>query len=188
MLLVHGILGLCSVDYLDPPNVDLERLLNISLVPVPKREQEAMRWQQLVNLDPTQLMKHDSLAHLIPGTTHLGRTPSTYEPPPDSYVTAARAAVCRKLSGTLVFPNAPEEVPNVVHALAIGNGTAVSDNTLWGTCGVHSCWVLHPVHGCLERILMQTRVQSVVRGSAPGGGRELRVYPKPATGNEGMSE
>ena len=114
-----------------PPNVDLERLLkDLSLVPVAESEQEAV--QRLVDLELAQLMKHDSLAHSIPGTAHPGGTPSTYEPPPDSYVTAAKAAVHRELAGTLGFPNAPEEeVRNVVRALAVGDDAAVDENASW---------------------------------------------------------
>ncbi len=114
-----------------PPNVDLERLLNdLSLVPPPEGEQEAV--QRLIDLELAQLMKHDSLAHLIPGTAHPGGTPSTYEPPPDAYVAEAKAAVHRELAGTLGFPNAPEEqVRNAVRALAVGDDAAVDESASW---------------------------------------------------------
>ena len=114
-----------------PPNVDLERLLNdLSLVSPPEGEQEAV--QRLVDLELAQLMKHDSLAHLIPGTAHPGGTPSTYEPPPDAYVAAAKAAVHRELAGTLGFPDAPEEqVRNAVRALAVGDDAAVDESASW---------------------------------------------------------
>ena len=75
-------------------------------------------------------MKHDSLAHLIPGTAHPGGTPSNYEPPPDAYVAVAKAAVHRELAGTLGFPNAPEEqVRNAVGALTIGDDAAAVDES-----------------------------------------------------------
>ncbi len=114
-----------------PPNVDLERLLNdLSLVPPPEGEQEAV--QRLIDLEVTQLMKHDSLAHSIPGTAHPGGTPSTYEPPPDAYVAAAKAAVHRELASTLGFPDAPEEqVRNAVRALAVGDDAAVDESASW---------------------------------------------------------
>ncbi len=114
-----------------PPNVDLERLLNdLSLVPPPEGEQEAVR--RLIDFELTQLMKHDSLAHSIPGTAHPGGTPSTYEPPPDAYVAAAKAAVHRELAGALGFPNAPEEqVRNAVRALAVGDDAAVDESASW---------------------------------------------------------
>lgn len=114
-----------------PPNVDLERLFNdLSLVPPPEGEQEAV--QRLIDLELAQLMKHDSLAHSIPGTAHPGGTPSTYEPPPDAYAAAAKAAVHRELAGTLGFPNAPEEqVRNAVRALAIGDDAAVDESASW---------------------------------------------------------
>jgi len=112
-----------------PPNVDLERLLNdLSLVPRHEEEQEAV--QRLIDRELAQLMTHDSLAHSIPGTAHPGGTPSTYEPPPDAYVAAAKAAVHRELAGTLGFPNAPEEqVRNAVRALAVGDDAATVDES-----------------------------------------------------------
>ena len=114
-----------------PPNVDLERLFDdLSLVPPPEGEHEAV--QRLIDLELAQLMKHDSVAHLIPGTAHPGGTPSTYEPPPDAYVAAAKAAVHRELAGTLGFPNAPEEqVRNAVRALAVGDDAAVDESASW---------------------------------------------------------
>ena len=115
-----------------PPNVDLERLLNdLSLVPPPPEgEQEAV--QQLIDLELAQLMKHDTLAHSIPGTANPGGTPSNYEPPPDAYVAAAKAAVHRELAGTLGFPDAPEEqVRNAVRALAVGDDAVVDESASW---------------------------------------------------------
>ncbi|KAI0003313.1 Cc.Cdc5 protein [Russula compacta] len=114
-----------------PPNVDLERLLkDLSLVPAPEGEQEAV--QRLIDLELAHLMQHDSLVHSIPGTAHPGGTPSSYEPPPDGYVAAAKAAVHRELAGTLGFPDAPEEqVRNVVRALSVGDDAAVDESASW---------------------------------------------------------
>jgi pre-mRNA-splicing factor CDC5/CEF1 len=113
-----------------PPNVDLERLFNdLTLVPPPEGEEAV---QRLIDLELAQLMKHDSLAHLIPGTAHPGGTPSAYEPPPDAYVAAAKAAVHRELAGTLGFPNAPEEqVRSAMSALAVGDDAAVDESASW---------------------------------------------------------
>ncbi|KAI0253901.1 pre-mRNA splicing factor component-domain-containing protein [Lactifluus subvellereus] len=114
-----------------PPNVDLERLLKeLSLVPAPETEQEAT--QRLVDVELVRLMQHDSLQHPIPGTAHPGGTPSTYEPPPDAYVAAAKAAVHRELAGALGFPDAPEEqVRNAVRVLAVGDEDAVDESASW---------------------------------------------------------
>jgi pre-mRNA-splicing factor CDC5/CEF1 len=114
-----------------PPNVDLERLLkDLSLVPAPESEQEGV--QRLIDLELAHLMQHDSLVHSLPGTAHPGGTLSTYEPPPDSYVAAAKAAVHRELAGTLGFPDAPEEqVRNAVRALAVGDEAAVDESASW---------------------------------------------------------
>jgi len=114
-----------------PPNVDLGRLLkDLSLVPPPNGEQEDV--QRLIDAELAHLMQHDSLVHAIPGTAHPGGTPSTYEPPPDAYVAAAKAAVHRELAGTLGFPDAPEEqVRNAVRALSIGDDAAVDETASW---------------------------------------------------------
>ena len=114
-----------------PPNVDLERLLkDLSLDPAPEGEQEAV--QRLIDFELAHLMQHDSLIHSIPGTAHPGGTPSTYEPPPDAYVAAAKAAVHRELAGTLGFPDAPEgQVRNVVRALSVGDDAAVDESASW---------------------------------------------------------
>jgi pre-mRNA-splicing factor CDC5/CEF1 len=114
-----------------PPNVDLERLLkDLSLVPAPEGEQEAA--QRLIDLELAHLMRHDSLAHSIPGTAHPGGTPSTYEPPPDAYVAAAKAAVHRELAGTLGFPNVSEEqARDAVRALAVGDDAPVDESASW---------------------------------------------------------
>ena len=114
-----------------PPNVDLERLLkDLSLVPASETEQEAA--QRLVDLELAQLMQHDSLQHPIPGTAHPGGTLSTYEPPPDAYVAAAKAAVHRELAGALGFPDAPEEqVRNAVRVLAGGDEDAIDESASW---------------------------------------------------------
>ncbi|KAI0303450.1 Cc.Cdc5 protein [Multifurca ochricompacta] len=114
-----------------PPDVDLERLLkDLSLVPAVETEQEAV--QQLIDVELARLMRHDSLAHPIPGTAHPGGTPSTYEPPADAYVAAAKAAVHRELAGTLGFPDAPEEqVRNAVKALVVGDDGTVDESASW---------------------------------------------------------
>ena len=114
-----------------PPNVDLERLLkDLSLVPASETEQEAA--QRLVDLELAQLMQHDSLQHPIPGTAHPGGTLSAYEPPPDAYVAAAKAAVHRELAGALGFPDAPEEqVRNAVRVLAGGDEDAIDESASW---------------------------------------------------------
>jgi pre-mRNA-splicing factor CDC5/CEF1 len=114
-----------------PPNVDLERLLkDLSLVPAHEGEQEAV--QRLIDLEIAQLMKHDSLAHSIPGTAHPGGTLSTYEPPPDTYVAAAKAAIHHELASALGFPNVPEEqARNAVRALSVGDDAAVDESASW---------------------------------------------------------
>ncbi|KAI9510380.1 pre-mRNA splicing factor component-domain-containing protein [Russula earlei] len=128
-----------------PPNVDVERLLkDLSLVPSPEGEHEAV--QRLIDVELAHLMQHDSLTHPIPGTAHPGGTPSTYEPPPDNYIAAAKAAVHRELAGTLGFPDAPEvQVRDAVRALAVGDDAAVNESASW--VHVRGTLVLDPTSG-----------------------------------------
>ncbi|WVQ80345.1 pre-mRNA-splicing factor CEF1 [Cryptococcus sp. DSM 104549] len=64
---------------------------------------------KLVNLEVAMLMKHDSLAHPLPGTSTPGGTPSDYEIPEDSFVAEAKRAVHAELAGALGLPGASDE-------------------------------------------------------------------------------
>ncbi|KAI0049679.1 hypothetical protein FA95DRAFT_1581584 [Auriscalpium vulgare] len=112
-----------------PPNVDIERLLrDLSLVPAAESQSEA--GQRLVDLELARLVHHDSIVHPVPGTAHPGGTLSTYEPPPDEYVEAARAEIQRELAGALGFPNAPvQQVKDGI--IALSGADTVDENTSW---------------------------------------------------------
>jgi pre-mRNA-splicing factor CDC5/CEF1 len=54
-------------------------------------------------------MKHDSIAHPLPGTALPGGTPSDYDMPEDDFVVLAKSAVHAELAKDLSLPGASEE-------------------------------------------------------------------------------
>ncbi|KAI0062211.1 hypothetical protein BV25DRAFT_1825641 [Artomyces pyxidatus] len=113
-----------------PPNVDIERLLqDLKLSGSETVSEEA---QRLVDLELARLVHHDSIAHPLPGTVYPGGTQSSYEPPPDAYVAAARAEVERELAGVLGFPDAPaEQLKEGI--VALSKGEVVDESASWAS-------------------------------------------------------
>ncbi|WWC58257.1 pre-mRNA-splicing factor CEF1 [Kwoniella dejecticola CBS 10117] len=64
---------------------------------------------RLVNLEVAMLMKHDSIAHPLPGTSTPGGTASDYDMPEDNLVSAAKRAIHDELAGTLGLPGATDD-------------------------------------------------------------------------------
>ncbi|WVR03492.1 pre-mRNA-splicing factor CEF1 [Kwoniella sp. DSM 27419] len=64
---------------------------------------------KLINLEVAMLMKHDSIAHPLPGTSTPGGTPSDYDMPEDDLVAAAKRAIHAELAGALGLPGASDE-------------------------------------------------------------------------------
>jgi pre-mRNA-splicing factor CDC5/CEF1 len=61
-----------------------------------------------INLEVALLMRHDSLAHPLPGSSVPG-TASDYDMPEDEFVAEARKAIHSELAGSLGLPGANEE-------------------------------------------------------------------------------
>ncbi len=92
-----------------PANVDVYRILlelESSAVDAEEASSSALK---LLNLEMAQLMKHDSLAHPLPGTSTPGGTPSDYDMPKDAFVSQAKAAVHLELANSLGLPGATDE-------------------------------------------------------------------------------
>ena len=86
-----------------PPNVDVEQLLrNLTI----SEEDEATK---LVNEELASLLRHDSIAFPLPGTTLPGGTRSAYELPADDYIDAAKSEIQRELASVLGYPGANVE-------------------------------------------------------------------------------
>ncbi|OCF73490.1 pre-mRNA-splicing factor CEF1 [Kwoniella mangroviensis CBS 8886] len=64
---------------------------------------------RMVNLEVAMLMKHDSIAHPLPGTSTPGGTASDYDMPEDDFVAAAKQAIHSELAGQLGLPGASDE-------------------------------------------------------------------------------
>jgi pre-mRNA-splicing factor CDC5/CEF1 len=67
---------------------------------------EAIR---LINLEMALLMRHDTLAHPLPGTSIPGGTASEYDMPEDEFVAAAKSAIHAELSSALGLPGATDD-------------------------------------------------------------------------------
>lgn len=90
-----------------PANVDVERLLrDLSISDEEKSASDEV--QRLVDAELGQLLRHDSLAHPIPGTSQPGGTISTYVMPTDEDVAEAKTQIHLELAASLGFPNANE--------------------------------------------------------------------------------
>ena len=64
---------------------------------------------RMINLEVAMLMRHDSIAHSLPGTSVPGGTASEYEMPEDDFVAAAKTAIHTELAGALGLPGATDE-------------------------------------------------------------------------------
>ncbi|WVF66189.1 pre-mRNA-splicing factor CEF1 [Kwoniella sp. CBS 6097] len=76
---------------------------------------------RMVNLEVAMLMKHDSIAHPLPGTSTPGGTPSDYDMPEDDFISEAKQAIYVELAGALGLPGASDD------QLRIAIGSSVED-------------------------------------------------------------
>lgn len=91
-----------------PVNVDFNALFN-QLRAATDAEDELASALMLVNFEVASLMKHDSIAHPLPGTSLPGGTPSDYDMPEDDFVSLAKSAVHAELAKDLSLPGASDE-------------------------------------------------------------------------------
>ena len=64
---------------------------------------------RLINFEVANLMRHDSLAHPIPGTSVPGISVSEYDMPEDEYVASAKSLIHDELASALGLPGANDE-------------------------------------------------------------------------------
>lgn len=88
-----------------PPNVDVEQLLQRLSLSEAGVDSDAMK---LIHKELADVLRHDAIAHPLPGTSHPGSTQSMYDMPDDDDVAAARAAIRHELGETLGYPDASE--------------------------------------------------------------------------------
>jgi len=112
-----------------PPNVDVEGLLR-HLTLAPSDDPESGRAESLITAELARLLYHDAVSFPIPSTLHPGGTQSSYEMPPDDYVSKAKAEVHLELAKELGFPGASaDHVRNGVFAMATADW--YSDELSW---------------------------------------------------------
>jgi pre-mRNA-splicing factor CDC5/CEF1 len=108
-----------------PANVDARALIAELTLATADAEESLAAALALVNIEVVALMKHDSLAHPLPGTRSAGDLASDYNMPDDDYVAAAKAAIHAELAGTFGLPGAnPEQLGGVIAAQAADDATA----------------------------------------------------------------
>ncbi|KAH9483810.1 Pre-mRNA-splicing factor CEF1 [Psilocybe cubensis] len=114
-----------------PSNVDLPQLLkSLSLEEVDPELSEA---QKLIDKELAELLQHDSLAYPLPGTTKAaGMSQSTYVPPDDDALEAAKAAIHLELATMTGFPNAtPEQLKEGLLKLSKAEASSLPDDMSW---------------------------------------------------------
>ncbi|EJU05578.1 hypothetical protein DACRYDRAFT_20015 [Dacryopinax primogenitus] len=101
-----------------PPNVNAAQILK-QLMAQYSDENEAAAVERLIDTEMVLLMKHDSVAHPVVGTSIAGGTRSTYVQPDDEAIAWARAAVHHEFAESLGFPGANEDqIKNMVVMLS----------------------------------------------------------------------
>ncbi|KZO95816.1 hypothetical protein CALVIDRAFT_555553 [Calocera viscosa TUFC12733] len=101
-----------------PPNVNASQVLQ-QLLSEYSDEDENAAVERLIDTEMVMLMKHDSVAHPVAGTTTAGGTRSSYVQPDDAAMAWARDAVHQELAETLGFPGANDDhIKNMVIMLS----------------------------------------------------------------------
>lgn len=97
---------------------------------------------RLINLEVAALMKHDSIAHPLPGSSTPGGQPSEYDMPEDEYVALAKSAIHSELAQAVGLPGATEDQLRVAITVDLDDGAFSSD---WSN--VKQSLLLHPSAG-----------------------------------------
>jgi pre-mRNA-splicing factor CDC5/CEF1 len=112
-----------------PANVDVEdllRQLNID----ESGEPGLARAHRLINAELVRILRHDSIAHPLPGTSIPGGTISDYDMPSDGDIDTAKSAIDLELASAVGFPNAnPDQLRDGL--LSISKAEAVDDSNSW---------------------------------------------------------
>ena len=112
-----------------PANVDVADLLQRLNVDEPD-EPVFQRAHRLINAEIAQVLRHDSIAYPLPGTSLPGGTSSSYEMPSDDDIDSAKSAIHLELASTVGFPNAnPEQLRDGL--LSLSKAEASDDSMSW---------------------------------------------------------
>ena len=127
-----------------PANIDQERLfrsLDAATSDLDGTMAQAMR---LINLEVAALMKHDSIAHPLPGSAAPGGMPSEYDMPEDEYVALAKSAIHAELASTMGLPGATEQQLKVAISSSVDPDSEAFSSS-WASAS--SSLVQHPSAG-----------------------------------------
>jgi pre-mRNA-splicing factor CDC5/CEF1 len=111
-----------------PPNVDVEVLMQ--RLDLNDEADQLSAACQLIHAEMASLLKHDSIAHPIPGTTTAGGTLSEYDMPHDLHLLAAKNHVLLELATAIGFPDATEEQIRQ-SLIATAGWDDVDDSEMW---------------------------------------------------------
>ncbi|KAF9557676.1 hypothetical protein CPC08DRAFT_668436 [Agrocybe pediades] len=89
-----------------PSNVDISSLLNDLNLDAEDVSADLQRAQRLVNAELVSLLHHDAISFPVPGTKHAGSSQSSYIPPDDEALEAAKLVVHEELASSVGFPSA----------------------------------------------------------------------------------
>lgn len=92
-----------------PANVDAQVILRNLEAAVQAEDAAIANAIRLINIEMAQLMKHDSLAHPLPGSAAPGGSFSEYDMPEDDLVSEAKKLVHAELAGAMGLPGASDE-------------------------------------------------------------------------------
>ncbi|KAK8845470.1 pre-mRNA-splicing factor CEF1 [Kwoniella newhampshirensis] len=102
-----------------PANVNTYKILDeLNSVEADDADSTMAAAFRMVNLEVALLMKHDSIAHPLPGTSTPGGAPSDYDMPEDDLVAEAKKAIHVELAGALGLPGASNEQLKIAIGLA----------------------------------------------------------------------
>ena len=82
---------------------------------------------KMINAEMANLMRHDSLAHPIPGTSTPGVQMSEYDMPEDEFVASAKSAIHAELAAAIELPGANEEQVRLVIGSSIDESVFQND-------------------------------------------------------------
>lgn len=115
-----------------PANVNVAQVLAELNAATEEADASIAAALRLINLEMALLMKHDSLAHPLPGTTVPGGTASDYDMPTDESMLAAKAAIHGELASALSLPGATDEQLKIAISSSFDEDDAVFQ-TSWAT-------------------------------------------------------
>ncbi|RSH80483.1 Pre-mRNA-splicing factor cef1 [Apiotrichum porosum] len=154
-----------------PANVDTRSLFRELTAATADAEESLAAAIAMINLEVAALVKHDSLAHPLPGTSNPGNLASDYDMPEDEFVAAAKAAIHSELATALGLPGANDEQIRVV----IGSQAAEDPTAFASSWSSSKQLVYSPVSGWVEAATLSEDELAAAYASMVGSSRDRMV-------------